>query len=114
MEINDNTIIFESDDETYFKEKAGIKPNIVRFAYLPKEIEGLAGFYNEIKDEVKYIEIHNRISPHLFFKREIRDITWFGDRLVWIISWFHEVDGVQTGYNAPICYGKQHKRRDGA
>lgn len=110
MEINGNTIVFKSDDENYFKEEAGIKPNTVRFAYLPKELEGLADFHNTIKDELKYIEIHNRISPHLFFKRQIRDITWFGERLVWIFSWFHEVDGVQTGYNAPICNGKQRRK----
>lgn len=111
MEINGNTIIFKSDNETYFKEKVGIKPNTVRIIYILKELEGIVNFYGTLRDEVKYIEVHNSIYPHLFFKRQIRDITWFfDDRMVWIISWFHEVDGIQTGYNAPICNGEQHRR----
>ena len=102
MKIQGDTIIFKSDDENYYKEKDGIKPNTVRFVYQKEEILLMVNFYNECKEEIKYIEIHNRTSPHLYFRRRIRDITWYGDRFVYIISWFHEEDGICKGYNAPI------------
>lgn len=107
MEINGDTIIFKSDDDCYFKEEAGIKPNTVRFVWEKTEIPEMVTFYKELESEVKYIEIHNRRSSHLFFKRQVRDITYFEDRLVWIISWFHEDNGIQTGFNAPIQTGKE-------
>lgn len=108
MIIRNNTIFFKADDDVYFKEEAGIKPNTVRFVYEPNELRDMANFYKEVEEEVKYIQIRNRRSPHLFFKRQIRDIHWFEDRLVWIISWLHEdKDGVQNGYNAPIQAGKK-------
>ncbi len=107
MKIEGNKIIFKSDDEVYFKEEAGIKPNTVRFVWEPLELPQIVNFYKELEEEVKYIEIHNRRSPHLSFKRQIRDIYYFEDRLVWIISWFHEdKDGLQNGYNAPMLYRK--------
>lgn len=109
MKIEGNTIIFKSDDDVYFKEEAGIKPNTVRFVWEKHEIPEMVNFFKEIESEVKYIEIHNRRSPYLFFKRQIRDITYFEDRLVWIISWFHEENGEQHGYNAPIRDGKARR-----
>ena len=108
MNIDGNIVSFKSDDDIYFKEEAGIKPNTVRFVWEKAEIPLMVNFYKELQEEVKYIEIHNRRSPHLFFKRQIRDIVWFEDRLVWIFSWFHEEDGVQEGYNAPIRTRDRH------
>ena len=107
MKIEGNKIIFKSDDDVYFKEEAGIKPNTVRFVREPFELPEMVNFYKELEEEVKYIEIHNRKSPHLLFKRQIRDIYWMEDRLVWIFSWFHE-DGnsIQDGYNAPMLFRK--------
>lgn len=102
MKIDGNTIIFKSDDDVFFKEEAGIKPNTTRFVWEKHELPMIVNFYKEIQEEVKYIKIHNKRSPNLFFKRQIRDIYWYEDRLVWIISWFHEENGIQDGFNAPI------------
>lgn len=103
MIIRNNTIFFKSDDDCYFKEEAGIKPNTVRFVWEPQELKDVANLYNESQKEVKYIQIQNRRTPHLFFKRQIRDIHWYSERVVFIFSWLHEdKDHKQEGYNAPI------------
>lgn len=108
MKIDGNTITFKSIDDFYFKEKAGIKPNTVRFLEDWDEITEMENFEIDLENEVKYITIQNKISPHLNFKRQIRDISRIyttPQMWVWIISWFHEEDGSQSGYNAPIRTG---------
>jgi hypothetical protein len=105
MKIDGNKIIFKSIDDFYFKELAGIKPNTVRFVEDSDEMLAIADFAADLESETKYIEIHNKISPHLYFKRCIRDISEIyrlPTMRVWIFSWFHEENGITTGYNAPV------------
>ncbi len=105
MRITHNTIFFKSGDDFYFKEKSGIKPNTVRTFNDMDELKQMIEFQKETEEEVKYIEIRNRLSPHLWFKRQIRDISVIPREWIWIISWFHEVAGIQDGYNAPLLKG---------
>ena len=107
MRIEGNMIVLNSDDDSYFKEEAGIKPNKVRFFHDFKERKEIESFCKELEEEVKYIEVHNSISPHLFFRRQLRDISgvhdmWGGANLCCVFSWFHEEDRTQEGFNAPI------------
>jgi len=84
-------IIFNSTDEYYFKEESGIKPNTVRMAYNKEEKDILEDFYISIRNNCRYIEIHNKTSPHLFFQRMIRDISKmmipFTEDCIYIFSW---------------------------
>ncbi len=107
MRIEGNTIVVKSDDNSYFKEEAGIKPNKVRFFHDFNERREIENFCKEMEEEVKYIEVHNSMSPYLFFRRQLRDISqvhdiWGGANLCYVFSWFHEEDGTQKGFNAPV------------
>jgi hypothetical protein len=95
MIIRNNTIFFKSDDDFYFKEEIGIKPNTVRFFHDLNEIRDMVRFAIESLTEEKYIEISNVKNPMKSFRRTIRDITQFhvfGTRY-WIITWnpIHDV-----------------------
>jgi len=93
MKVNEygDMIIFNSTDEYYFKEEAGIKPNTVSMSYDKAEKDILEDFYTSIQNNCRYIEIHNKTSPHRFFKRMIRDISKmlipFTDDYIYIFSW---------------------------
>lgn len=106
MRIEGNTIVLKSSDEYYFKEEAGIKPNTVRIFQEQSEFKEVINFKQEIEEEIKNIEIQNVKSIRLSFKRQLRDISImelpYSDDYIFIFSWFHEEDGVQIGYNAPI------------
>lgn len=109
MHIRGNTIYFKSDDEFYFKEEAGIKPNTVRTFTELDELKSMIDFEMDTENEVKYIQIQNSISPYLYFKRQIRDVSRMPGKWCWVISWFHEEDAIQTGFNATIKDGKARR-----
>lgn len=105
MRIEGNTIFFKSIDDFYFKEKAGIKPNTVRFVDDSDEMKAVANFAADMESETLYIEVCNKLSPNLSFKRTLRDISEVyrtSQMRVWLFSWFHDENGVTTGYNAPV------------
>ncbi len=111
MNIIKDTIYFKSTGAFFFKEQAGIKPNTTRFfttdtPETAKELTEMEDFAYRVQEDMLYIEITNKISPHLTFKRAIRDISLAWNepqKKVWIISWFHEDEnGVTAGYNAPV------------
>ena len=96
MKTNDygDVIIFNSIDDFYFKEEAGIKPNTVRIPKDKHEYDLMMDFLESIKNNSRFIEIHNKISPHLYFKRMLRDVSMlkignvtFYNEYIFIFSW---------------------------
>ena len=101
MKIQNNTIIFKSMDEFYFKEESGKKPGTVRFFHDLSEIKDMIDFHAGFDEgELKFIEIHNKKSPNLSFKREIKDISQLPDMWAWIISWVHKQEHRDLGTDA--------------
>ena len=78
----DNAICFRSNNEVFWKEKLGLKPNTLR-----KVDKADPRFELLIKGEFRNIRITNNLTGD-FFSRNIKDVTlWEG----WvIISWEHK------------------------
>ena len=71
-----------SNNEVYWKEKTGLKPNTLR-----KVDKKDSRFQFLLKGEFKNIRITNNLTKE-FFERNIKDVTFYKDWV--IISWNHK------------------------
>lgn len=91
MRIENNTIIFKSTPENFYKEREGLKPCTIRRLSLWSEMQQFEHFYMsylvKLHDNIYHIKIINSIT-HEEFTRTISDITEFEG--LWVISWRHQ------------------------
>ena len=88
MKINSHKIEFKTNEDIYFREKAGLKPNTVRFMNEPSELKEMKEFHDNFeKTCCGRITIVNAQKPHMKFTRQISDITQFPGMPLFIISW---------------------------
>ena len=93
MKINGHKIEFKTNEDIFFKEKAGLKPNTARFMNTHEDLEEMKQFYDNFeKTCCGRITIINAQKPHMKFTRVITDITQFPGMPMYIISWKHKSD----------------------